>query len=358
MLLQRLNTEMRHVCGRSAPLRVMEVCGTHTMAVGRQGLRRRLPDGLRLISGPGCPVCVTDSGYLETALKLATRGVGIATFGDLLHVPTADGDSLAACRARGGRIQVCYSPLDALRAAVAEPVREWVFLAIGFETTIAPVLVTLERAKMAGVANFSLLVAFKRVLPAMEAVLSDGRTSIDGFLCPPHVSTVIGASAYWSIAARYGRPCVIAGFEPLDILAGLMEIVRLVAEGRAEVRNAYARVVTEYGNPHAQRMIAKWLEPCSVPWRGLGELPDSGYRLRVAYQQFDAERRHDVQIMSSPGAPGCRCGDVIAGRMDPPACPLFGEGCTPDSPVGPCMVSSEGSCAAWFKYERVEATSA
>jgi len=343
--------------GEERPIRVMEVCGTHTMAVGRYGLRRRLPDGLRLISGPGCPVCVTDGGYLETALELAQRGVGIATFGDLLQVPTAGGDSLAACRARGGRVQVCYSPLDALRAAATEPDREWVFLAIGFETTMAPVLAALERARATGLRNFSLLVAFKRVLPAMEAVLADGRAALDGFLCPPHVSTVLGASAYRPIAERYRRPCVVAGFEPLDILAALVELVDMLATGRAEVRNEYSRVVTERGNARAQRLIETWLEPCTARWRGLGELPESGYRLRSDYAAFDAEHRHGLPVRAGRESRGCRCGDVIAGRMDPPECPLFARACTPDSPIGPCMVSSEGSCAAWFKYERTEAPS-
>lgn len=357
-LVRILHEKMAAVRLRRASLSVMEVCGTHTMAVGRHGLRRRLPEGLRLISGPGCPVCVTDAGYIETAIELAERGLGIATFGDLLHVPTAAGDSLAACRARGGRVQVCYSPLDALRAAAAEPGREWVFLAIGFETTIAPVLATLQRAEEAALGNISALVAFKRVLPAMEAVLADGRAAIDGFLCPPHVSTVIGAAAYKAIAERHGRPCVVAGFEPLDILAALVALVELAAEGRAEVRNEYARVVTEQGNPRAQRRIAEWLEPCAARWRGLGELPDSGYRLREDRARYDAERRHGVTVRAGHDAPGCRCGDVIAGRMDPPQCPLFGRVCAPDSPVGPCMVSSEGSCAAWFKYERAEAAPA
>lgn len=354
-LVRMLHERMAVARSRRGAIAVMEVCGTHTMAVGRHGLRRRLPEGLRLISGPGCPVCVTDAGYIQTAIELAESGLGIATFGDLLQVPTAGGDSLAACRARGGRVQVCYSPLDALRAAAAEPGRKWVLLAIGFETTIAPVLATLQRAHDAGLGGLSALVAFKRVLPAMEAVLADGRVAIDGFLCPPHVSTVIGAAAYRAIAERHGRPCVVAGFEPLDILAALVALVELVAEGRAEVRNEYARVVKEEGNPRAQRLIEEWLEPCAARWRGLGELANSGYRLREDRAWYDAERRYGVTVRTGRDAPGCRCGDVIAGRMDPPQCPLFRRMCTPDSPVGPCMVSSEGSCAAWFKYERAEA---
>ncbi|MCX7818309.1 MAG: hydrogenase formation protein HypD [Kiritimatiellae bacterium] len=353
-LLRALHAVLADMRGRADPLRVMEVCGTHTMAVGRHGLRKRLPHSLRLISGPGCPVCVTDSGYLEAALALTARGVAIATFGDLLHVPTANGDSLAACRSRGGRVQVCYSPLDAVRLAAAEPSREWVFLAIGFETTIAPVLAALERAEAAGVRNLTVLVAFKRVLPAMEAVLAGG-AAIDGFLCPPHVSTVIGAAAYRSIAERYRRPCVVAGFEPLDILVALVELARLIVADRPAVVNEYDRVVTEQGNPRAQRLIEAWLEPCVARWRGLGDLPDSGYRLRRERAvRFDAELRHGVRVGTGREVRGCRCGEVIAGRLDPPECPLFARKCTPDSPVGPCMVSSEGSCAAWFKYERAE----
>jgi len=334
----------------------MEVCGTHTMAVGRHGLRALLPPNVRLVSGPGCPVCVTPSGYLDAALELGRRGAVLATFGDLLHAPAGDGRTLAGWRGAGGDVHVCYSPLEALALAEAAPSREVVFLAIGFETTIAPTLMLAVRAHRAGIRNVSLLTSFRRVVPAMEAVLATPDVRLDGFLCPPHVSTVIGADAYRPVAERYGRPCVVAGFEPLDVLAGLLELIRLATAGRAEVHNEYARVVTPKGNPRARALIEEWLTPSDAWWRGLGRLPDSGYSLRPDRAEWDAARRLGVEV--GPGAEprGCRCGDVVAGRIDPPECPLFGRRCTPDRPVGPCMVSSEGSCAAWYRYERAGRT--
>jgi len=338
-------------------VQIMEVCGTHTMSVGRYGLRRRWPSNLRLVSGPGCPVCVTDPGYLDTALELGRRGATLTTFGDLLHVPASDGQTLARFRSAGGDVRVCYSPLDALDHARREPDRPVVFLAIGFETTIAPVLRALELAREGGVKNFTALTAFKRVVPAMDAVLQTPEMKLHGFLCPPHVSTVIGADAYRGIVERYGTPCVVAGFEPLDILWGVSTLLELIQGRSARVVNCYARVVRAAGNPRAQRLIEEWLEPCAAVWRGFGELPDSAFRLRSEHAEFDAETQFGIQVQPGRVSRGCRCGEVVAGRLDPPECPLFGRSCTPAQPIGPCMVSAEGSCAAWYKYERMGAAS-
>lgn len=352
-LLGALREAVRPLAAAGRRIQVMEVCGTHTMAIGRHGLRRLLPAEIKLISGPGCPVCVTDSGYLDAAIALGRRGAALATFGDLLHVPASDGHTLSQWRSAGEDVRTTYSPLEALEAARAQPDRPVVFLAIGFETTIAPILSTLVRARAEGLRNLSLLVAFKRVLPAMSAVLDSPGAAIDGFLCPPHVSTVIGSEAYRAIADRYGRPCVVAGFEPTDILEALVALTRRIVRGEAGVENRYARVVTPGGNRRAQALIEEFLEPADAVWRGFGRLPNSGFRLRAVHAEFDAERRFGLDVRPGGEPAGCRCGDVVAGRLDPPDCPLFARRCTPFRPVGPCMVSSEGSCAAWYKYDRM-----
>ena len=335
--------------GRGA--RIMEVCGSHTMAIARFGLRDLLPPNVTLVSGPGCPVCVTPPGYLDAAIELARRGVVIATFGDMLHVPGSS-SSLAACRAQGGAVEVCYSPRAALARAQAEPGREVVFLAIGFETTIAPVASLVGLASQAGVRNLSLLTAFKLVPPALAAVLADPEVRVDAFLCPAHVSAIIGLRPYEPFARRHGRPCVVAGFEPLDILFGLCGILAQRVEGRSEVENQYARVVRPDGNPAARAVMERLLEPADVVWRGLGLLPASGLTLRGACRGFDAAARFGIEVGPGVEAPGCLCGDVIKGKVAPPSCPLFGRRCTPDTPVGPCMVSAEGTCAAHHKYAR------
>jgi hydrogenase expression/formation protein HypD len=329
--------------------RLMEVCGTHTMAIGRAGLRRLLPDTVDLVSGPGCPVCVTSPGYVDAAVGLARRGVTVATFGDLLHVPGSE-TSLAGARAEGGRVEICHSPERALEIARAEPGREVVFLAVGFETTAAPVVSLAPMARAAGVRNLSMLVAFKRIPPALDALARDPDVRIDGFLCPAHVSAIIGADAYEPFVAAHRLPCVIAGFEPLDILGGVESLLRQVAAGQARVENQYARVVRPGGNRLAQRRLDECLEPADADWRGIGALPGSGWRLRPEWAEFDAERRHGIAVKPGRESPGCRCGDVLRGKRKPTECPLFRRGCDPSRPVGPCMVSSEGACAAWFRY--------
>ncbi len=328
---------------------VMEVCGSHTMAIARYGIRGLLPACVTLISGPGCPVCVTPTQYVDAAVELSRRGVTVVSFGDMLHVPGSE-TTLADCRSAGGRIEICYSPARAVELATAEPEREVVFLAIGFETTIAPTMRMLEVAVQRGVRNLSLLTAFKLVPPALHALLSDPEIRIDAFLCPAHVSAIIGADAYRPFAARYRVPCVIAGFEPLDILYGVEGILEQAAAGEARVDNRYARVVTNGGNACALELMERYLRPSDAAWRGIGAIPGSGLALRDAFADYDAERRHGVTVALGREHPGCRCGDVLKGKLRPPECPLYGTACTPDHAVGPCMVSSEGTCSAYFKY--------
>ncbi|MGQ9662086.1 MAG: hydrogenase formation protein HypD [Kiritimatiellia bacterium] len=352
-IVEPLGWEIRRLAvglARKCPTtRIMEVCGTHTMAIARYGIRQMLPENIRLVSGPGCPVCVTVPGYIDAAILLASQGLIIATFGDLLTVPGSSA-TLAQCRAEGGNVQVCYSPADALRLAQQHPQREVVFLAIGFETTIAPVMAMLEQAIRSSVKNLSLLTAFKLVPPALEALLADPSLGIHGLLCPGHVSAIIGAAAYEQFAGPNGVPCVIAGFEPLDILLGLVEILRQLCADEARVVNQYSRVVRPAGNLRAQALIRRYLEPRDAEWRGLGRLPWSSLGLRSQYAAFNAEARYGIEISRGIEHPRCACGEVIKGKAVPWDCPLFGHACTPQHPVGPCMVSSEGSCAAYYRY--------
>jgi len=329
---------------------IMEVCGTHTMAIARNGRGDVLPPEVSLISGPGCPVCVTEPGYIDAAILAATRAT-VFTFGDMLNVPGSE-DSLATARAAGADVHPCYSPSAALDFARANPARETVFLAIGFETTIAPVA-ALAAAAENGLPNFSMLTALKLVPPALAALVSDPAVHIDAFLCPAHVSAIIGSDAYAPFAGPGGRPCVIAGFEPLDILYGIRCILAQLADGQAFVENEYARVVKPEGNVKAQNLISRYMEPYDAAWRGIGVIPASGLRLRKQYGAMDAESRFGIRV--EPGTPptGCRCGDPLKGILNPPGCPLFDGRCTPENPVGPCMVSSEGACAAWHSYRRI-----
>jgi hydrogenase expression/formation protein HypD len=336
---------------RNRSVAIMEVCGSHTMAIARYGIRDILPSNVNLISGPGCPVCVTPTRYIDAAITLAERGVIVVTFGDMILVP-GSASTLAECRARGGTVEVAYSPMRAIELAVSNPDREVVFLAIGFETTTAPVISIVEQAIRLGIKNVSLLTAFKLVPPALTALLSDPEIRIDAFLCPAHVSAIIGADAYKPFAETYKVPCVVAGFEPLDILYGVQGILEQVAQGKAEVVNQYARVVKAQGNLQAQALMTKYLEPVDAAWRGIGVLPKSGLGLRPEYAAYDAEHKYGVTVELGAENPACACGEVLKGKQKPPECSLFGSACTPDHPVGPCMVSTEGTCSAYFKYLR------
>jgi hydrogenase expression/formation protein HypD len=330
---------------------IMVVCGSHTMAIARYGIRSLLPDNIDLISGPGCPVCVTDPGYIDAAIRLAEKGAVIATFGDMINVPGSH-STLARSRAKGAHIEVCYSPTAAIELAEKHPDREVVFLAIGFETTIAPVVSLVDSAITRKLRNLSLLTAFKVVPPAMAALLADPEIKIDAFLCPAHVSAIIGANAYEPFTGAKGVPCVIAGFEPLDILYGLQGILEQLAANRAVVANQYSRVVKPEGNLKAKALMEKYLQPIDATWRGIGVIPQSGLGLRSGFEQYDASKKLGVPVERGREAPGCLCGDVIKGKRHPPECRFFAKQCTPDDPIGPCMVSSEGTCAAYFKYSR------
>ncbi len=334
----------------AGPVRIMEVCGTHTMAIFRHGIRSLLPKEVELISGPGCPVCVTSGGDLDQIIDLASiPGVILATFGDLIRVPGSRGKNLAEVRAAGAHVEIVYSPADALKIAETtdQPV---IFPAIGFETTIPVIAATVLEAKQKKLSNFMLLVSHKVVPPALEALLNDPDLAIHGLLCPGHVSAILGEQAYKPIAEQFHVPCVIAGFEPIDILSGIYSLVSQVRDGRAEVENTYNRVVTGAGNTRARNIIDQVFEPCDVTWRGLGTIPGSGLALKEEYQEFDARKYFELNQITVPEPKGCRCGEILTGKVTPPECPLFNTRCTPTDPVGPCMVSSEGTCAAYSKY--------
>lgn len=340
--------------GRS--LTLMEVCGTHTMAIHRHGLLSVLPETVRLISGPGCPVCVTSQGQIDQIVELARRPeVMIATFGDMVRVPGST-SSLERERARGADVRVVYSPLEALAQAEAAPSREVVFIAIGFETTMPTIAAALIEARRRKLGNFSILSAGKRIPPALEALLAADDLRLDGLLCPGHVSVIIGSRAYEVLARRYGVPCVVAGFEPVEVLAAVAALVGQAAEGRAEVENRYGTWVRPEGNRRAQEALDAVFEPGPARWRGLGMIDDSGLLLREEWGTFDAARRFNVEEADVPEPPGCRCGDVLRGRIAPAECSLFARACTPERPVGPCMVSNEGSCAAAYRYGRVSSS--
>lgn len=331
----------------------MEVCGTHTVALFRSGIRSLLPPSLGMISGPGCPVCVTSQGYIDAACELAARPrVALCTYGDMLRVPGRRG-SLEQQRARGAQVVVVYSARDALRFAERHPDRKVVFLAVGFETTAPATAAAIIEAQHRSLQNFSLLCAHKRIVPAMLALLSQsdpGAPGVSGFLCPGHVSVVIGARAYQPVVETYHKPCVVAGFEPTQLLLGILHLTKQVTRGQAALENVYGAAVTDEGNPTARRWLENVFVPAPAVWRAMGTIPDSGLELIEPYRHFDAQQRFEITIGPDYDAPGCRCGDVIQGKVQPDECPHFGAGCTPAAPIGPCMVSSEGTCAAWYRY--------
>jgi hydrogenase expression/formation protein HypD len=337
-------------CGRIA---IMEVCGTHTVAIRRTGLRSLLPERVHLISGPGCPVCVTSQGTIDLLVDLAGRdGVTVATFGDMVRVP-GSASSLERRKAQGGRVAVCYSVLEALDLARRRPEERIVFAAVGFETTAPGTAVAVEAARAEGLSNFLIVSGHKWILPAMDALLAGGDVHIDGFLCPGHVSVILGSRAYEPVARQHGRPCVVAGFTAGQVLAGVAAILRQLAAGEARVENVYPQAVSADGNAEALARIGRVFEPAEAAWRGLGTIPGSGMVLREAFAAADAVRALDLPWPpdeSGTDMHGCRCGDVIRGALEPHECPLFATACTPARPVGPCMVSREGSCQAEYKY--------
>lgn len=329
---------------------LMEVCGTHTVAIARNGIRDLMPEGLRLASGPGCPVCVTCNRDIDTVIALARiPNVTITTFGDMTRVPGST-SSLLAEQAAGRSVEIVYSPLDALAFAKAHPEREVVFVGVGFETTTPLVAMAIKRAKAMGLFNFTVFAAHKNMPGALELLVGDPTLELDALILPGHVSTIIGAEPYRFLAEKYGIPGVITGFEPVDVLQGIAMLVRQLHEGRAEIEIAYARGVMLEGNPVALAAIDEVFETCTATWRGLGDIPGSGYRIRDEFADFDAVRRFEPDVEPTRDPKGCRCGDVLRARIAPNECPLFRTVCTPENPVGPCMVSSEGSCAAYYRY--------
>lgn len=329
---------------------LMEVCGTHTVAIARNGIRALMPEGVRLASGPGCPVCVTSNHDIDKVIALArVPEVIITTFGDMTRVPGSS-SSLLAEQAAGRDVRIVYSPLDALKIAQENPDREVVFVGVGFETTTPLVAMVVKRAQAAGLKNFSVYGAHKNMPGALEAIINDPELKVDALILPGHVSTIIGMEPYKFLAEKYGIPGVITGFEPVDVLQGIAMIMRQLKEGRAEIEIAYARGVMEEGNPHALAAIDEVFETCPAMWRGLGEIPGSGYKIREEFADFDAMRRFAPQVEQTVEHKGCRCGDVLRGIMAPSECALFRKVCTPENPVGPCMVSGEGSCAAYYRY--------
>ena len=334
---------------------LMEVCGTHTMAIAKAGIKSLLPENVKLLSGPGCPVCVTPAEVIDQILDLAMEpGVILTSYGDMLRVPGSEpGDSLLRRRALGARVEIVYSPMDAIEIAKANPAREVVFLGVGFETTAPGTAAAVLTAKEQGVRNFSVWSMLKLVEPALRALMGMEGFEIRGFLCPGHVATIIGEKGFRFLPEEYGMPAVISGFEPEDILLSVYALLRQIREGRPRVQNEYTRAVSKNGNELAQRMLERAFAPREDLWRGLGRIEASGLGLREELKDFDAQRRFGLEALPAPKPTACRCGQVITGRMGPAGCPLFGKRCTPEDPVGPCMVSSEGACAAAYKYQTV-----
>jgi hydrogenase expression/formation protein HypD len=333
----------------------MEFCGGHTHAISRYGIEDLLPENIRLIHGPGCPVCVLPMGRIDDAIRLAARKeVTLCTYADLMRVPASGGSSLMKAKADGADIRMVYSTLDAIAIAEKEPQRQVVFFAIGFETTTPPTALAIHLAQKKGLTNFSIFCNHVLTPAAMQAILdTDNGVEIEGFVGPAHVSTVIGSAPYRRFASDYHKPVVIAGFEPLDVLQAILMLLRQINEGRCEIENQYRRAVTESGNAKAIDEVAEIFELREAfEWRGLGEIPHSALKLREAYADYDAERRFAMATKPARDNPACECGAILRGQKRPQDCKLFGVACTPETPMGSCMVSSEGSCAAYWAYGR------
>ncbi len=385
-LLGKVNGLVAELCQTRKTINLMEVCGTHTMAISGFGIRRAVDQRLRLLSGPGCPVCVTDQSEIDAAIGIAGKpDVAVVTFGDMMRVPGSR-TSLEQEKAKGADVRVVYSALDALRLAEDAPDRQFVFLGVGFETTAPTVAATVLAAQESGVRNFTVLPMFKTIPHALDAIASSDRVNVDGFILPGHVSTIIGSRPYEFLRDKYRLPSCVVGFEALDVLQGIYMLLRRMQEdlghdpaprkrgqspgarGRAvqspfsghvprpKVEIQYTRSVRPEGNEKAKQVMDTVFEPCNAVWRGLGQIACSGLAFRKEFAAFDARRRFRIRNRQSSTAnrkSACRCGDVMLGVIVPPECKLFAKACTPESPVGPCMVSTEGACAAYYKYDRV-----
>ncbi len=346
-LLEELHTLASRI---NRPLKLMEVCGTHTVEIFRHGVRSVIPKSITLLSGPGCPVCVTSIRDVDAAISIAKRpGVILVTFGDMMRVPGGR-QSLMEARSEGADVRVMYSPMDALKLAQTEKSRDVVFFATGFETTSPLIAATVFEAARQNVRNFSIFSSHKLVPPALKALLDSSDVQVDGFILPGHVSTIIGKKPYEFVASQYGKPSVITGFDAREIIEGIFMILQQLVQGNVEVEIQYRSVVKEEGNPKAVALLEEVFEPVDAYWRGIGTIPNSGLKLKTKYAVFDAAERFHPEITSITEPALCSCGDILRGVKIPTECPLFGTGCTPDAPVGPCMVSTEGSCAAYYKY--------
>jgi hydrogenase expression/formation protein HypD len=347
--MRRRLAEYLGLAGR--PVSFMEVCGTHTVSIFRSGLRSLLPEGLRLLSGPGCPVCVTDRSEIDAAVALAEKGCAVLTYGDMVRVPGSCG-SLREARERGASVEVVTSAMAAAAAARENPTRETVFLGVGFETTAPATAATLKRAFADDIRNLSVLCMHKLVPPVMRALCSRPDLKIDGFILPGNVTVVAGESGYAFLTDELRKAAAVAGFEPEEILAALVDLARQVAEGEYRIGVYRTREVPRTGNPTALRLMSEVFEPCDARWRGFGVIPGSGLRLRGDYYpRFDARERFGLEAAGETGdGDACRCGEILSGLLTPPECELYGTACTPANPVGPCMVSSEGTCGAWHRF--------
>jgi hydrogenase expression/formation protein HypD len=352
-LAHRVSEEIAGMLDAGRTYKFMEVCGGHTHTIYKHGVEDLLPPEIELVHGPGCPVCVIPMGRQDDAISIAERPeVIFTTFGDMMRVPGSRG-SLLDAKARGADVRMVYSPLDALKIARQSPDREVVFFAIGFETTAPSTALTLLRARAEGVGNFTLFANHVTIIPAIRAILDSPDLRLDGFIGPGHVSTVIGLRPYRFIARDYGKPVVVSGFEPLDVLQGVYLLLRQLAEARSEVENQYKRVVRDAGNPKALQVIAQTMElRTTFEWRGLGFISQSALKLREEFADWDAEVRYEIPGIRVADPKACQCGEVLKGVIKPWECKVFGTACTPDHPIGTCMVSSEGACAAYFNYGR------
>jgi hydrogenase expression/formation protein HypD len=338
----------------AAPAVIMEVCGTHTMSAARFGLKSLLPEPIKLVSGPGCPVCVTDQYDLDKFLALGERPQTVlASFGDMLRVPGTH-TSLEKQRAQGADVRFVYAPLDAVDVARREPDKQVVFFGVGFETTMPTTALALKTAAAFGLDNFTLFCVHKTMPAALRALLASGEVKVSGLLLPGHVTTIIGSQAYEFIPREFGVPGAVTGFEPLDLLLGVEALLRQLRDSQPRIDNVYPRAVQLQANPQARALLEEVFEPCDALWRGLGVIPGSGVKIRDTYQKFDAQARFAPILEQVPPPPpsACRCGEVLRGVLHPKDCPLFDQACNPSQPLGPCMVSSEGACAAVYRYER------
>lgn len=349
-LLDRL----RDLAGQAGPVTLMEICGTHTMSIAKSGLKSLLPDSVRLISGPGCPVCVTPAGVMDAVLKLTEDPkILLTSYGDLLRVPgTLQGDCLLRRKALGARVESVYSPMEALALATKNPDREVVFLGIGFETTAPGTALCILEAQAQKRDNFSVLCQLRRTEPALRSLIEAPDFRVNGFLCPGHVAAVTGAEAFSFLPKEYGLPAVVSGFAAADLLFSVSELVKMLAQKAPALVNEYIRVVRPKGNPGALSVIDRVLERCDSAWRGLGLVKEGGYCIRGSFAPWDASRKFSFSAETGKEIPGCRCAQVIRGVLAPERCPLFGKRCTPRDPAGPCMVSSEGACAAAYRYRQ------